>query len=139
MLCKCFFSSRRRHTICALVTVVQTCALPICPGNQHRRAQQATTRQVGVEGQRDDEAEQRLEGDRDDGEDHRVADGAPPQRVLRQVEIVVEPDELPGRSDEHTSELQSLMRISYAVFCLKKKTDTPQYNKNQMPHIITSA
>src|SRR3546814_3325404 len=30
------------------------------------------------------------------------------------------------RSEEHTSELQSLMRISYAVFCLKKKT-----NKNQ--------
>src|SRR3546814_10628406 len=32
------------------------------------------------------------------------------------------------RSDEHTSELQSLMRISYAVFCLKKKHDT---NSNQ--------
>src|SRR3546814_4814803 len=29
-----------------------------------------------------------------------------------------------GRSEEHTSELQSLMRISYAVFCLKKKTIT---------------
>src|SRR3546814_10558114 len=29
--------------------------------------------------------------------------------------------ELPIRSEEHTSELQSLMRISYAVFCLKKK------------------
>src|SRR3546814_3390881 len=29
--------------------------------------------------------------------------------------------EAPGRSEEHTSELQSLMRISYAVFCLKKK------------------
>src|SRR3546814_15514807 len=28
-----------------------------------------------------------------------------------------------GRSEEHTSELQSLMRISYAVFCLKKKHD----------------
>src|SRR3546814_6051766 len=28
-----------------------------------------------------------------------------------------------GRSEEHTSELQSLMRISYAVFCLKKKKD----------------
>src|SRR3546814_14243115 len=28
------------------------------------------------------------------------------------------------RSEEHTSELQSLMRISYAVFCLKKKTNT---------------
>src|SRR3546814_4376376 len=30
------------------------------------------------------------------------------------------------RSEEHTSELQSLMRISYAVFCLKKKTHTCQ-------------
>src|SRR3546814_1003774 len=37
-----------------------------------------------------------------------------------------------SRSEEHTSELQSLMRISYAVFCLKKKTNTiaitPQIN-----------
>src|SRR3546814_6728758 len=31
-----------------------------------------------------------------------------------------------GRSEEHTSELQSLMRISYAVFCLKKKNDKLQ-------------
>src|SRR3546814_1566047 len=31
---------------------------------------------------------------------------------------------LRGRSEEHTSELQSLMRISYAVFCLKKKKKT---------------
>src|SRR3546814_3405876 len=31
----------------------------------------------------------------------------------------------PGRSEEHTSELQSLMRISYAVFCLKKKRKKP--------------
>src|SRR3546814_4162138 len=30
-----------------------------------------------------------------------------------------------SRSEEHTSELQSLMRISYAVFCLKKKKKTP--------------
>src|SRR3546814_10025053 len=34
------------------------------------------------------------------------------------------------RSEEHTSELQSLMRISYAVFCLKKKKDN-----NQTPHL----
>src|SRR3546814_6257395 len=35
-----------------------------------------------------------------------------------------------GRSEEHTSELQSLMRISYAVFCLKKKKKKkPQYNE----------
>src|SRR3546814_5520526 len=32
------------------------------------------------------------------------------------------------RSEEHTSELQSLMRISYAVFCLKKKNTTPITN-----------
>src|SRR3546814_2685224 len=32
-----------------------------------------------------------------------------------------------GRSEEHTSELQSLMRISYAVFCLKKKKITKKY------------
>src|SRR3546814_9257116 len=31
-----------------------------------------------------------------------------------------------SRSEEHTSELQSLMRISYAVFCLKKKKDTTE-------------
>src|SRR3546814_5721619 len=35
-----------------------------------------------------------------------------------------------GRSEEHTSELQSLMRISYAVFCLKKKTiNNPSYHQ----------
>src|SRR3546814_3056955 len=35
------------------------------------------------------------------------------------------------RSEEHTSELQSLMRISYAVFCLKKKKHI-QYHRNQL-------
>src|SRR3546814_2349505 len=34
------------------------------------------------------------------------------------------------RSEEHTSELQSLMRISYAVFCLKKKKSIQQQNNN---------
>src|SRR3546814_6745378 len=38
---------------------------------------------------------------------------------------------IPGRrSEEHTSELQSLMRISYAVFCLKKKNTKNTYNHN---------
>src|SRR3546814_9119786 len=36
---------------------------------------------------------------------------------------------VPARSEEHTSELQSLMRISYAVFCVKKKTH--KQNKRQ--------
>src|SRR3546814_6860363 len=49
------------------------------------------------------------------------------------------------RSEEHTSELQSLMRISYAVFCLKKKKKTQnnkrntkyiQENSNTASHII---
>src|SRR3546814_12426395 len=41
--------------------------------------------------------------------------GCPPPAMVRRT------IDLPGRSEEHTSELQSLMRISYAVFCLKKK------------------
>src|SRR3546814_9113265 len=36
------------------------------------------------------------------------------------------------RSEEHTSELQSLMRISYAVFCLKKKKNTHKASDEQM-------
>src|SRR3546814_1818566 len=35
-----------------------------------------------------------------------------------------------GRSEEHTSELQSLMRISYAVFCLKKKKYNKTHNRD---------
>src|SRR3546814_6905829 len=38
------------------------------------------------------------------------------------------------RSEEHTSELQSLMRISYAVFCLKKKTHLPAGHVNPTIH-----
>src|SRR3546814_1975005 len=41
------------------------------------------------------------------------------------------------RSEEHTSELQSLMRISYAVFCLKKKTQTTKH-KIQPKHQPTT-
>src|SRR3546814_6720733 len=39
-----------------------------------------------------------------------------------------------ARSEEHTSELQSLMRISYAVFCLKKKKTTSQQQTLQQSH-----
>src|SRR3546814_7384788 len=46
------------------------------------------------------------------------------------VDLTVEPAILGGlvRSEEHTSELQSLMRISYAVFCLKKKNKYQKEN-----------
>src|SRR3546814_8501958 len=47
-------------------------------------------------------------------------------------EIIAFIKEWRARSEEHTSELQSLMRISYAVFCLKKKTQTRKNdNKNK--------
>src|SRR3546814_6500229 len=54
------------------------------------------------------------------------------QAELREL---AERDPLTGllnRSEEHTSELQSLMRISYAVFCLKKKKNTTN-NRNPIP------
>src|SRR3546814_2948344 len=50
------------------------------------------------------------------------------RRLRNRLLVAVVPEALPGRhrerSEEHTSELQSLMRISYAVFCLQKKTHT---------------
>src|SRR3546814_8213841 len=43
---------------------------------------------------------------------------------------IIRPGQQSGRSEEHTSELQSLMRISYAVFCLKKKKN-PSKTQNK--------
>src|SRR3546814_7328407 len=43
-------------------------------------------------------------------------------KILRVERSIL--DRVKGRSEEHTSELQSLMRISYAVFCLQKKHNT---------------
>src|SRR3546814_7803080 len=47
------------------------------------------------------------------------------RRLMRSKNLatVCEEAACPNRSEEHTSELQSLMRISYAVFCLKKKNE----------------
>src|SRR3546814_1025409 len=42
----------------------------------------------------------------------------------------------PTRSEEHTSELQSLMRISYAVFCLKKKKTKTKNNQTILLHKV---
>src|SRR3546814_2149087 len=64
-----------------------------------------------------------------------LAEGAPPRRPARRCRGL---DSVPRlfaprrrRSEEHTSELQSLMRISYAVFCLKKKK---KHNKEHPIH-----
>src|SRR3546814_2141398 len=51
---------------------------------------------------------------------------------------IIEIDDI-ARSEEHTSELQSLMRISYAVFCLKKKKTTQQNNSLCHTHHTTHA
>src|SRR3546814_4967259 len=48
--------------------------------------------------------------------------------------VEAEPRFLHRRSEEHTSELQSLMRISYAVFCLKKKKSTRTTNSIKYDH-----
>src|SRR3546814_11831907 len=55
-------------------------------------------------------------------------DGATPPHIVEKLVTVAQREDTHGystskgiRSEEHTSELQSLMRISYAVFCLKKK------------------
>src|SRR3546814_7438240 len=45
--------------------------------------------------------------------------------LLAPSPVDIELEDIAHRSEEHTSELQSLMRISYAVFCLKKKKHTP--------------
>src|SRR3546814_8953512 len=141
-----FFSSRRRHTRCALVTGVQTCALPIysISGDSKLVALDLSDGKVYEIGNITDE----------DGAVFADFEGltfgqGPDAGFLFAIEdsdgriLKIDPSSgavvdswdyndsadvsEPGmavaidRSEEHTSELQSLMRISYAVLCLKKK------------------
>src|SRR3546814_1338579 len=72
----------------------------------------------------------------------RAAIALPPVRTVvrrqprRRRDLHHQPERaaVPWRSEEHTSELQSLMRISYAVFCLQKKTTL---TKNKVHYKIT--
>src|SRR3546814_2011510 len=61
---------------------------------------------------------------------NRIGQGLAPRRD-RDCCRATEGKARPPRSEEHTSELQSLMRISYAVFCLKKKKKTVIQRINQ--------
>src|SRR3546814_3615924 len=124
-----FLSSRRRHTRCALVTGVQTCALPISfasfpmlNGSTDIMVDPLVTSDF-IEGV--------MSKSRGDIMIDQAAASAVPTvcnscsgepTPANQV-IPERPDSVifKIRSEEHTSELQSLMRISYAVFCLKKK------------------
>src|SRR3546814_1468034 len=147
MCCSVFFTSRRRHTSCALVTGVQTCALPILLRNLESGATKKLTdawdRSVGSIAWAPDgkslyvTAQDTLEHpvfrvDAATGKVERLK--ASPEAFEGNIGDVTP---LPGgallysrnraltptdlRSEEHTSELQSLMRISSAVFCLTKK------------------
>src|SRR3546814_7124867 len=61
----------------------------------------------------------------------------PAYRLVSWIEVRARPGidrATHARSEEHTSELQSLMRISYAVFCLKKKKTTTHTTKSQVKH-----
>src|SRR3546814_10466798 len=120
--------------MCALVTGVQTCALPIYAGRRleveatgieaDALADQGQSGMFRVAPDEVDQARQAVRGAADRMH-HRV--------ILFQQFVADDAVELGatdqrrgagGRSEEHTSELQSLMRISYAVFCLNKQKTT---------------
>src|SRR3546814_9581543 len=62
------------------------------------------------------------------------------EEARRQRELVLRSRHVEERSEEHTSELQSLMRISYAVFCLKKKKKSyPLQDINTTHYTTTTA
>src|SRR3546814_6796261 len=66
------------------------------------------------------------------GDDGRKIEDAPKARRVKKRQCPFGDRREFARSEEHTSELQSLMRISYAVFCLKKKKKT--YNNRYTYH-----
>src|SRR3546814_4015125 len=122
-MCCFFFSSRRRHTRCALVTGVQTCALPILPPTPHG----AITAMLVAD---------RIGGGTFDADDVQMIEllaGHASTRI--QADGLIEAVRAEGAEKEYQSlhdyttgqigrahsELQSLMRISYADLRLKKK------------------
>src|SRR3546814_4245062 len=102
-VCFFFFSSRRRHTRCALVLEFRRVLF------RSLMAAMQALQEAAVTGIPPAPGVAELLQDAQDGVSRRLM----LQKVADTLEI---------RSEEHTSELQSLMRISYAVFCLKKKT-----------------
>src|SRR3546814_1693831 len=128
-----FFSSRSRLTSCSLVTGVQTCALPICVRRDRARRCCEDRRQWSRDREHRRPAlaaadqDQRQLAARHDRSAGRLCRHSVPRRWrgcdrdgrLSMLDWF-------NRSEEHTSELQSLMRITYAVFCLKQKKENEQ-------------
>src|SRR3546814_6622039 len=132
-----FFSSRRRHTRCALVTGVQTCALPICGENEGVHIW-FRDRHYGLLAIRPGETLRSAAGCAcggpacdgyfrpaagPTGEPIAMVRGPVTRHRVLERSSAIQSAPRAARSEEHTSELQSLMRISYAVFCLKKKNN----------------
>src|SRR3546814_6889217 len=128
-----FFSSRRRHTRGALVTGVQTCALPICIDDRRFNLMARGDRAWAP----DRETDAAIVGAMRSGRSMSIEGVSGAGRAFADVYALpgaasaIDAAALEclgnrgsGRSEEHTSELQSLMRSSYAVFCLKKKKTT---------------
>src|SRR3546814_1471192 len=133
-------ASRRRHTIFALVTGVQTCALPIFPvGNSLSNNARRTKRILagvlagsmalsvspllgftGVASAADD-----LPPLADPIGTGNYCEDMPEEEPF--TDVADDDNGIDERSEEHKSELQSLMRTSYAVFCLKNKTTKHTY------------
>src|SRR3546814_8069802 len=126
-----FFSSRRRHTRCALVTGVQTCALPISFKLKTRHVRNDPSEWIRQDGAfpaivsqaQFDQArlivEERSKRLTDDEMLALLSDILKRNGYLSGLIIDEFEDGPSSRSEEHTSELQSLMRNSYAVFCMK--------------------
>src|SRR3546814_7061682 len=126
-----FFSSRRRHTRCALVTGVQTCALPISEVDAKWKADTLDAKWSAIRSAREEVTEAieplRREKTIRSSLEAEVSMGeiAEAENIdFAEICIVAKVDMQPGsegvcvkpsRSEEHTSELQSLMRISNAV------------------------
>src|SRR3546814_1822222 len=125
-----FFSSRRRHTGCALVTGVQTCALPIShaihtgwfvagdlgPAAARYVGKADPAKEVADLNRIEEICREEFRGPALVG---RIIEEAQIDIIIARREVRSRWDRKGGiavRSEEHTSELQSLMRISYAVF-----------------------
>src|SRR3546814_7465793 len=129
-LCAFFFSSRRRHTRCALVTGVQTCALPISTititfddADNVQSFNSSFTLDAPVEDSDVDLTGVKITANvKDITSGVTGSDSATTTTV---VDAVLDD----ARSEDHTSELQSLIRTSYAVFCLKPKTHVRAKNR----------
>src|SRR3546814_1250041 len=128
MLFVFFFASRRRQTSCALVTGVQTCALPICVGGGHAYDEVLGSFGLDTGGMiggivtgldefliRGGDGKDTISGDA-------LASGktgiAEANNKATTAATLDGGEGLAARSEEHTSELQSLMRISYALLRL---------------------